>query len=132
ELQIHQDDVGPAHQELRDGVLAVAGFGHHLHVRLHVHDLRDALAHQAMVVHAQHANGPMGYCHSFFNPATACTVVPVPGTLSMRSPPPTCSARSRIVTRPKCSLSRGATVYACGSKPHPSSAIVSAICRSSY
>ena len=56
ELQVHQRDVGPARQELRDGVLAVAGFGDHLHVWLHADDPRDPLAHQAMVVHAQHAN----------------------------------------------------------------------------
>jgi hypothetical protein len=59
-LQIHQRDVGAARQELRNGVLAVAGFGHHLHVGLHSDDARDAFADQAMIVDAQHADGWVG------------------------------------------------------------------------
>src|SRR4029453_3509692 len=126
ELKVHERDVGPARQELGDGLVAVARLGDDLHVRLDANDLRAAFAHPGGGAHAQDANGAALCCHSFVGLATGCTVVPVPGTLSMRSRPPTRSARSRMVTNPKCSVSWEPLIGARGSKPHPLSAIVSA------
>ena len=107
-------------RELLHGFLPVVGFGHHLHVRLQADDPCEALAQEAMVVYDEETNGlGHGRTYSDGRGTVASTVVPRPGSLSMARRPRTRSARSRMLSRPRCSPADDAWSLGSGTKPWP-------------
>src|SRR5215213_11666658 len=56
---VHQDYVGFFLPAQLDGLLAVVGDAHHLHLGQHVHEAREASSEQPLVVHDRHANNDL-------------------------------------------------------------------------
>ena len=114
---VHHAQVGLRLQRLLEGVDAVLGLGHDLHVRLALDQQPQAAPHDAVVVGDQDPH---------VAPMVSSMVVPAPGAEKTSRLPPTSSARSRMPDRPRPpGRPRGAAVDAAGprppSKPPPSS-----------
>jgi hypothetical protein len=53
---VHQDHVGFFFAAQLDGLLAVVGDAHHLHLGQHIHEARETSGEQPLVVHDRHTN----------------------------------------------------------------------------
>ncbi len=106
EPQVHERDVRAAAREDVERLLAGRGRPHDLHVRLPPDDELEALAHDRMIVHAQHADA-RGWHHSNrctfqrdSSGSSTLTSVPAPGRDVTVHEPPAAAARSLIALRP--------------------------------
>src|SRR5688572_1995469 len=133
--QVEHHDIGLVLFVELERLGAVAGLGHHLHVRLLVDDGREAVAHHWMVVgkddadlrpdlrcrraHQQLRCGIGTMLGAAWPRGTRTRMtVPASGVLTSCQRPPIASARSRMLVRPKpcCAYSSGAACM-----PQPSS-----------
>ena len=52
---IHENHIRPVEPDLVDGLLAVSGFGHHVHAPVRVKNLPDALPENRVIIHDQNS-----------------------------------------------------------------------------
>src|SRR5690606_32973908 len=114
--QVHEHDVRRQRLRLLHGLGAAAGLAHDLDAAGARQHAADAVAHDGVVVHHQHAHGSAHVASSVANAGRfSDTAVPRPGSDSTCSSPPSSAARALMPSSPKPPRSPA------GEKPTPSS-----------